>query len=806
MVGHGRRVARVLGCEPLALALVLALGWPAPAHATVWPRSMGLYPQSGGPALAMLDSRVELMVRGPIVEAVVVQRFRNTGDRATEATYIFPLPADAAVSGLAIQIGSRTIRAAIETREAARRRYKAAVTAGVAGALLEQERPDVFTQNVSAIPPGGVVAVTLRYDAVARHVAGGWELVVPMVVAPRYVPGAASGRATTGSGRAPDTDRAPDASRITPAGAPGAGGATAIAIRFVDPPAEVVSPTHQVAGARGEVTLVDPHSDHDAIVRWRAAAPSAGWIERDDGGGFAAVMVEAPAAVSPHRRPLRVIVMIDRAATMRGDADAVARPVVRALCGALGAADRVRVIGSATLDFRPPGDALAALERGWATPGPVFDLTSVLGSARADGAAIVLVSAGLVADDAAAVAQARRLGAAIHVVGTGPAPARAMLHELAAVTGGTERYAVAGDDLGELARAVVADLASPPVPLTVHWGALDASEVEPAVLPRLGAGQAALVLARIRRVEAANARSRGQLFAFAVLGAPRAVVGATTVHGPLARRWARERLADLVARGADRDTVVRHALRYGLVSPYTSLVAIGSDVVVSGGVRHSVAVPVSVPSGMQWPAVQQVTEVAIGDDAAIAGAPVTPSAPAREAPPSSDDGRSPAEVASGSPASPPASAGDALRALSEPEGREESMPAEQRAFRLALALGGGVALHDGARGAVALTARAEARLRVLIGGELALWLVGGTHVQGRSLVTVGYDVGRWLEVGAGVGLHAGSDSGAAAALRLGVATPVPWLAGYLRYDAVLLMTRPSLAAQHAITLGATLWY
>jgi Ca-activated chloride channel family protein len=148
---------------------------------------MGLYPQSGGPALAMLDSRVEILVRGPIVEAVVVQRFRNTGDRATEATYIFPLPADAAVSGLAIQIGSRTIRAAIETREAAQRRYEAAVTAGVAGALLEQERPDVFTQNVSAIPPGGVVAVTLRYDAVARHAAGGWELVVPMVVAPRYV-------------------------------------------------------------------------------------------------------------------------------------------------------------------------------------------------------------------------------------------------------------------------------------------------------------------------------------------------------------------------------------------------------------------------------------------------------------------------------------------------------------------------------------------------------------------------------------------------------------------------------------------
>ncbi|HMG53200.1 MAG TPA: hypothetical protein VK601_06955, partial [Kofleriaceae bacterium] len=51
------------------------------------------------------------------------------------------------------------------------------------------------------------------------------------------------------------------------------------------------------------------------------------------------------------------------------------------------------------------------------------------------------------------------------------------------------------------------------------------------------------------------------------------------------------------------------ALGYGLVSPYTSLVAVGSDVVVSGGVKHSVAVPVSVPAGMQWQAVKQAIDL-----------------------------------------------------------------------------------------------------------------------------------------------------------------------------------------------------
>src|SRR5678815_2261275 len=92
------------------------------AHATESPRPVGLYPPTG-PALAMLDSKVEVTVRGPIAEVVVTQRFRNRADHATEATYIFPLPHDAAVTAMAIKTGARTIHASVERREDAQRRY-----------------------------------------------------------------------------------------------------------------------------------------------------------------------------------------------------------------------------------------------------------------------------------------------------------------------------------------------------------------------------------------------------------------------------------------------------------------------------------------------------------------------------------------------------------------------------------------------------------------------------------------------------------------------------------------------------------
>src|ERR1043165_6773853 len=130
------------------LALVVGLGGAKPAGAADLPRAIGMYPASG-PALALLDSKVEVVVRVPIAEVIVTQRFQNGGDQATEATYIFPLPADAAVTAMWIKTGNRTLRGAIESREEAQRRYEDAIRRGASAGLLDQERPDVFTQTVA---------------------------------------------------------------------------------------------------------------------------------------------------------------------------------------------------------------------------------------------------------------------------------------------------------------------------------------------------------------------------------------------------------------------------------------------------------------------------------------------------------------------------------------------------------------------------------------------------------------------------------------------------------------------------------
>ena len=833
----------------LAFAIAL-LSVATRADAVTLPRHLGMYTASAQ-SLAMLDSRLEVVVRGPIVETVVTQRYRNDTDRVVEATYIFPLPADAAVSAMAIRYGTRTVHAAIVTRDAAVKRYEQAVAAGVGAGILDQDRPDVFTQAVSAIPAHGTVEVTLRYDSVATYHDGSWELALPLVIAPRYVAGSASGRPTVGTGHSPDTDRAPDASRVTPTGGIGAGGKTEIALELADDVSDVASSSHRLyAVDTHHFTLVDPNSDHDVLIRWRSRMPETGWVEQDADAGYAAVLLSAPPA-TPRIGSLACTLVLDRASTMRGDTDAIAHPMVRAVLGALGPADRVAVVGSEQRDSAPPGQIARTLDERWERSGGVFDLTRVLGTLHSSSGPIIIVTDGLVADDRAAIAAEAKVGAPIHVIGVGPAPNRSLLVAIANASGGTARFAAIGDDLTSLARDVIADAASPPTPIAVSWGALKPLEIVPATLPRLGAGQALLVVAKVARAEQSNARARGDVFTLGMVAtSAQPLEGAVTPRGALARRWGK---LQLDAALADPRAATAIALAYGLVSPFTSLVAIGDEVVVEGGVKHTVAVPVSVPSGIDVTALRGEATVELGRKSPPKGK----SSGAYKTPPANpktdydddktmkqdadgDDDAGEGDAASHKHATPKKKAKDFAADDDEAAGssqqpspppetmqvaatgteatgeRFETVVAKDAAYssvnvrklRIELALGGGLVVDDATTKALATAAlRVDYGRLWLFGGEYSVWLVGGFHGQVDALITVSRrGIGRWFELGAGAGVHVGDGTGPAVSLRLrAMVPPVPRLGVYLRYDGALLINDGE-HGQNAASLGLDLTF
>src|SRR6185295_2558777 len=106
---------------------------------------------------------VKAEISGFISRVVVTQHFENPFPEKIEAVYTFPLPQNAAVDDMTMIVGDRTVRGKILAREEARMVYEAAKSAGHVAGLLDQERPNIFTQSVANIMPGEQIKITISY-------------------------------------------------------------------------------------------------------------------------------------------------------------------------------------------------------------------------------------------------------------------------------------------------------------------------------------------------------------------------------------------------------------------------------------------------------------------------------------------------------------------------------------------------------------------------------------------------------------------------------------------------------------------
>jgi hypothetical protein len=184
-------------------------------------------PDSGLGALATsrgnlpLDAvDVRAAISGMSASVDLTQGFRNPFDVPLEATYIFPLPARAAVTAMRMECADHVVAGMLKERAQAREDYDQAVAEGKRAAIAEEDRPDVFTMRVGNIAPGERVTVRLTLSQPLPYEDGDVTFRFPLVVAPRYIPGSPLDGSPAGSGVAADTDAVPDASRITPPAVP----------------------------------------------------------------------------------------------------------------------------------------------------------------------------------------------------------------------------------------------------------------------------------------------------------------------------------------------------------------------------------------------------------------------------------------------------------------------------------------------------------------------------------------------------------------------------------------------------------
>ncbi|HEY2901051.1 MAG TPA: VIT and VWA domain-containing protein, partial [Polyangia bacterium] len=304
-------------------------------------------------------------IAGVIAHVKVTQQFQNTGRAPIEAVYVFPASTRAAVHAVRMTIGTRTIEAHIDRRQAARDTYEAARSEGKRAALLEQERTNVFTMNVANIMPGDQIGVALDYSEMLVPEDTVYELVYPTVVGPRYTGGAD-----------PVKDRWM-ANPHLPAGTPEPYAfdvrvhlETAIPIRDLSSPSHAIAVDYASA-SRADVRLAAPGGgNRDFVLRYRLAGDKIQtgvllW-EGEGGGGrrenFFAMMMEPPQRPTDAEIPPReYIFLLDVSGSMHGFPLDTAKELMRMLLGRLRSTDYFDVaLFSGAAQVLSPDGSMAA--------------------------------------------------------------------------------------------------------------------------------------------------------------------------------------------------------------------------------------------------------------------------------------------------------------------------------------------------------------------------------------------------------------------------------------------------------------
>src|SRR5246127_2293699 len=309
--------------------------------------------ERGNLPLDRIDVRAE--ITGLTSRVELTQGFVNVFDVPLEATYVFPLPDRGAVTRMQMTADGRVVEAELREREAARQAYDDAIVSGRRASIAEEERPDVFTMRVGNILPGERVSVALTLVNRLTYDDAEATFRFPLVVAPRYIPGAALADIAVGDGYADDTDAVPDASRITPPVLlPGFPDPVALAIEVgIDPAgltlSEVRSSLHTVSTEDGRIR-VQPgeRADRDFVLRLRYGADeltdSLVLVPDAEGDEGTYQLTVLPPVSSAPPRPRDVVLVRDRSGSRAGWKMVPARRAAARIVDTLTSGDRFAVL------------------------------------------------------------------------------------------------------------------------------------------------------------------------------------------------------------------------------------------------------------------------------------------------------------------------------------------------------------------------------------------------------------------------------------------------------------------------------
>jgi len=648
------RVARWLWLATTSLAaacFVALISQSAQAQDGDAPRlkteSPYFFVKSDDPAIDQLplkSTQVDVRISGVIADVTVVQRYKNEGQRAIEARYVFPGSTKAAVHGMNVRLADRLITAKIREKQQARIEYDTAKKEGKTAALLEQHLPNVFQMNVANIMPGDDVQVELRYTELLIPTGGNYQFVFPTVVGPRYnSPQSAQAHATwVGQPVLRQGEVSPAAFDIHVALS------TPIGIKEVHSSSHDIS-TYREEGGTSLVSLKNtagPTNNRDFILDYRLAGDrieSGVMLYKGSDENFFLAMIEPPKAVAATTiSPRDYIFVVDISGSMHGFPLDTAKALLRELIGNLRPSDTFNVMlfsgSNRLLSPHSVPATRANIEQAIRTiqemgGGGSTELIPALKRVYAEPKAsdvsrtVVVVTDGYVTVEREAFDLVRKnlSTANLFSFGIGSSVNRHLMEGLARAGMG-EPFIITQPSEAPAQAARFRKMIDSPVLTSVkaQFDGLDVYDMEPRQLPDVLGERPVIVFGKWRGEAKGNVIIQGQTASgpFSQTLPIDAAAVSTGSNAALRHLWARHRIASLSDQesleGGDAFSkrITDLGLQYSLLTPYTSFIAV--DQVV-----RNVAPQNSSSANQPSPLPQGVSNLAVGAEVPSTPEPAT---------------------------------------------------------------------------------------------------------------------------------------------------------------------------------------
>ncbi len=574
---------------------------------------------------------LETSIAGYIATSRVTQAYTNPFEHAIEAIYVFPLPEDAAINAYRMKIGERTIVGMIMRREEAKATYEKARSMGFTASLLEQERPNIFTQSVANIAPKMDVEIEIQYFGRLKQERGNYEYHFPMVVGPRY------------SAHAEDSERI--ATQVIPEGMRnGHDISLKIDLDAGFPLENVEIPTHAVRKTelgsgkmRIELEASETIPNRDFVLRYSLLGAKlqtgivsyAGEHAEGESDGFVSMMFAPP--LEPDLvdiSPREITFLIDTSGSMSGTPIELCKQIV------FKALDQLRPQDAFNIFFFAGGNGqLWELPRS-NTPENVAEAKAYLNALEAGGGTemlaglrrlfksegtlnrlrmVAFLTDGYIGSESEILAEVKKHadGFRFFAYGIGSSVNRYLLEGIGK-HGRGHTSTVLPREYGNTDKAVNEFFSHIDAPILtdirIDWGELPVSDQYPAQPRDLFAGHPISVIARYQAGAPLSGKvkiraRRGGLPIEYELPVTLSAPG-TSDHQGLEALWARQKIAELMDQRLGTsgqeykhfsEEIIETALRFQLVSEGTSFIAVDDYQRVGDGNPEKVVVPVEQP-------------------------------------------------------------------------------------------------------------------------------------------------------------------------------------------------------------------